>query len=149
MKYLTVLAAALGLASAGAIPLEERDVQTVQLTFYAGPTSYTMSIPADGTTHPTNQNNLNVNIIGSTNYDIFRLCKFNYKPPASGTVTLVGSVSSNENQVLVGPPAPIISVSCQGFCVPIYSDCYRNGQFVGLCCNGYCAANKCRPWTPF
>ncbi|KAK4166904.1 hypothetical protein QBC43DRAFT_367826 [Cladorrhinum sp. PSN259] len=149
MKYLAVLATALGLASATTIPLEQRSAaQTVHLTFYAGPTSYTMTIPADGNTYPTNHNDLNINIIGSTDYDIYRLCKFNYAPPASGTVTLVSSIAGNENQVFVGPPVPIVSVSCQGFCLTTYQDCYRNGQFVGLCCNGYCAANKCRPWTP-
>jgi hypothetical protein len=35
-------------------------------------------------------------------------------------------------------------------CVPTYSDCYRSGQYVGPCCGGFCAANKCRPWvSPF
>ncbi|KAK4463512.1 hypothetical protein QBC42DRAFT_337523 [Cladorrhinum samala] len=150
MKYVSVLATALlGLAStASAVPLEERAVQTVNLKFYAGPATYTMTIPADGQVHPTNHNDLNVNIIESSDYDIFRLCQFHYDPPASGTVTLVSSIAGNANQVFVGPPTPIKSVSCQGVCLTIYQDCYINGQFVAPCCNGYCAANKCRPWSP-
>jgi hypothetical protein len=57
MKYLTILAPALGLlASASAIPLEERDdVQTVHLTFHGGPAEYSMAIPADGTVYPTSR----------------------------------------------------------------------------------------------
>jgi hypothetical protein len=54
MKYLTTLASALGLlASASAIPLEERDVQTVHLTFHGGPAEYSLAIPADGVVYPT------------------------------------------------------------------------------------------------
>jgi len=51
------------------------------------------------------------------------------------------------SQYAVGPPQPIDSVTCSGTCLQTYGDCYVNGQYVGSCCNGYCAANKCRPWT--
>ena len=27
------------------------------------------------------------------------------------------------------------------------ANCYENGQPVGVCCAGFCAANKCRPWV--
>ncbi|KAK4168401.1 hypothetical protein QBC43DRAFT_229028 [Cladorrhinum sp. PSN259] len=151
MKFLAVLATAiLSLASASASPVEERDAaQTLHLIFNAGPVKYNMTIQADGVFHPTFHNDLNVNIIESPDYDIFRFCKFTYVQPGSGTVTLVGSIGNNNQQVMVGPPTPITGVTCQGFCLTVYQDCYdRNGQYVGPCCNGYCAANKCRPWYP-
>ncbi|KAK4034682.1 hypothetical protein C8A01DRAFT_18554 [Parachaetomium inaequale] len=148
MKYFTILAPALGLlASASAIPLEERDdVQTVHLTFHGGPAEYSMAIPADGTVHPTN-NGIAVNIIDAPDYNAFYQCQFH----TQGDATLASSISpTGVNQIMVGPPAPITGVSCQGMCVPTYGDCYRNGQYVGPCCAGYCAANKCRPWvSPF
>ncbi|KAH6845636.1 hypothetical protein B0I37DRAFT_312731 [Chaetomium sp. MPI-CAGE-AT-0009] len=147
MKYLNILAPALGLlASTSAMPLEERDVQTVHLTFQAGPANYAMAIPADGSVHQTNHNDLNVNIIVAPDYNAFYQCKFKFNavtPP-----TLASSISSTgENQILVGPPAPVTEVSCLGMCVPTWGECYRNGQYVGPCCAGYCAANRCRPWV--
>ncbi|KAK3299483.1 uncharacterized protein B0H64DRAFT_371821 [Chaetomium fimeti] len=146
MKYLSILAPALGLlATTSAMPLEERDdVQTVHLTFHAGPTNYTMAIPADGSSHDTNHNDLAVNIIDAPDYNAFYQCDFT----AVGNPTLASSISpTGQNQILVGPPSPITQVSCQGMCVPTYSDCYRDGQYVGPCCAGFCAANKCRPWV--
>lgn len=33
-------------------------------------------------------------------------------------------------------------------CVSVTTeDCVKNGQYVGTCCNGFCAANKCRPYV--
>lgn len=49
MKYLALIASALGLVAASVIPpLEQRDVQTVHLKFRAGPAEYDMAFPADG-----------------------------------------------------------------------------------------------------
>ncbi|KAK4238784.1 hypothetical protein C8A03DRAFT_43523 [Achaetomium macrosporum] len=144
MKYLATLASALGLmASVSAIPLEERDVQTVHLTFHGGPAQYDMVFPADGTVYPTN-NDLSINIIDAPDYNAFYQCKFH----TQGEATFASSISpTGVNQILVGPPQPITGVSCQGMCVPTYGDCYVNGQWVGPCCSGFCAANKCRPWV--
>ncbi|KAK4153251.1 hypothetical protein C8A00DRAFT_43814 [Chaetomidium leptoderma] len=148
MKYFATLASALSLlASASAIPMEQRDdVQTVHLTFHGGPAEYSLAIPADGSVHATN-NAIAVNIIDAPDYNALYQCQFQ----TQGDATLVSSISSTGvNQILVGPPAPITSVSCQGMCVATWSDCYRDGQYVGPCCAGYCAANKCRPWVyPF
>lgn len=57
MKYLNILAPYLGLmAGVSAIPLEERqDVQTVHLTFHAGPAEYSLALPADGSVHQTSE----------------------------------------------------------------------------------------------
>lgn len=176
MKYLLTLASAVGLlASVSATPvssptIHERDVQTVHLTFHGGPAQYTLTLPADGTVHPTSNpppipysspihpsnppplqtdNGLTVSIIDAPDYNAFYNCQFHH---AAGGVTLVSSISpTGANEILVGPPTPITGVSCQGFCVQTYGDCYdSHGQFVGPCCAGYCAANKCRPWVnPF
>lgn len=29
----------------------------------------------------------------------------------------------------------------------VLATCYEGGQFLGECCAGFCAANKCRPWV--
>lgn len=50
MKAFATLAL-LGLAAAS--PLQERDVQTVHLTFHGGPASYSMAFPADGKVYKT------------------------------------------------------------------------------------------------
>lgn len=54
MKNIIATLFALGsFGSAMAQPLEERDVQVAHLTFHAGPVSYQLSVPADGTVVPT------------------------------------------------------------------------------------------------
>ncbi|KAK0712630.1 hypothetical protein B0T26DRAFT_741665 [Lasiosphaeria miniovina] len=140
---------ALGLAAlASAAPLEDRDApQTVHLTFHGGPAEYSMAFPADGNLYPTN-NNIAVNIIDAPDYNAFYQCTF-YTP---GDKTLASSISpTGVGEIFVGPPQPVTGVRCLGFCVATYSDCYNSqGQYVGPCCNGFCAANKCRPWvSPF
>ncbi|KAK0649855.1 hypothetical protein B0T16DRAFT_410792 [Cercophora newfieldiana] len=141
MMLLSATALALGLAAAS--PIEERNTpQTVHLTFHGGPASYSMAFPADGKVYPTN-NNIAVNIIDAPDYNAIPQCTF-YTP---GEKALVGGITSDGvNQVIIGPPQPVTGVSCLGICIPVYGDCYRNGQYVGPCCNGFCAANKCRPW---
>jgi len=154
MLYTIILAA--GLVSAS--PLSERDVQTVHLTFHGGPASYTMAFPADGKVYQTSKslastwtvsnanhpdNNIAVNIIDAPDYNAISQCTF-YTP---GEKALVGGIDgTGVGQVIIGPPQPVTAVSCQGICIPTYGDCYRNGLYVGPCCNGFCAANKCRPW---
>ncbi|KAL2157284.1 hypothetical protein VTH06DRAFT_6222 [Thermothelomyces fergusii] len=145
MKSLSVLVMAFCLlVMALAVPLvDERDgVQTVHLIFHAGPAEYSLAIPADGSVHQTNSD-LAVNIVDAPDYNALYQCEFETQSNA----TLAGSISpEGSNQILVGPPTPVLSVSCQGTCVYTYGDCYRDGQWLGPCCAGYCAANKCRPW---
>lgn len=116
------------------------------------------------TPHATD-NDISVNIIDTPDYNAFSQCTFY----TDGEKTLVQSIGDNgEQQIVVGPPQPIRSVSCQGMCVPTYGKehpilgcvfvlhfltshligmCYdTNGQYVGPCCNGFCAATRCRPW---
>ncbi|ETS78577.1 hypothetical protein PFICI_10639 [Pestalotiopsis fici W106-1] len=137
----------LSLLGLGLLACASADVQTVHLTFHGGPAQYSLTIPADGQVYQTN-NDISVSIIDAPDYNAISQCTFY----TVGDKTLVGGITSEGlQQVLVGPPQPITGVSCYGFCVGIYGDCYDiNGQFVGPCCNGYCAADKCRPWvTPF
>ncbi|KXH62827.1 hypothetical protein CNYM01_03688 [Colletotrichum nymphaeae SA-01] len=125
-------------------PLEDRDApQTVHLTFHGGPASYEMTIPADGQIYPTN-NDISVNIIDAPDYNALGQCTFY----TNGEKALVGGITSQGlQQVIIGPPQPVTGVSCLGICVPIYGMCYDlNGQWVGPCCNGFCAGTRCRPW---
>ncbi|KAI5918703.1 hypothetical protein F4810DRAFT_558420 [Camillea tinctor] len=145
MKFSQPLILALGLLSESlAHPLDERDVQVAHLTFHGGPASYTLDVPADGSVVPTN-NDISVNIIDTPDYNAISQCTFN----TAGEKALVSGISpEGVQQIIVGPPQPIISVSCQGSCVPTYGQCYgTDGQYIGPCCNGFCAASRCRPWN--
>ena len=165
MKCTAFLASALGLlASASAIPLDGRqdEAQTVHLTFHGGPAQYSMAIPADGTVHPTSNylpspllislhgtnthtdSGIAVSMIEAPDYNAYYQCKF-YN---DANATLAPTFSSTGvNQIYVGPPTPITSVSCLGMCVYTYGVCFENGMNVGPCCSGYCAATRCRPWV--
>ncbi|KAK0610162.1 hypothetical protein B0T17DRAFT_546031 [Bombardia bombarda] len=145
MKSLTpVLLLALGLITGStAAPLEERDVQTVHLTFHGGPAEYSLAFPADGNVYATNSS-IAISIIDAPDFLALTQCTF----ITSGEKTLASTITAQGlTQILVGPPQPITGVSCVGSCIYTYGDCYRNGQFLGQCCNGFCAANKCRPWV--
>ncbi|KAI0595165.1 hypothetical protein F4775DRAFT_595519 [Biscogniauxia sp. FL1348] len=145
MKFSQPLILALGLFSESlAHPLDERDVQVAHFTFHGGPASYELAVPADGSVVPTN-NGISVNIIDAPDYNAIVQCTFN----TAGEKTLVSGISPDGiQQIIVGPPQPIISVSCQGSCVPTYGQCYgTDGQYIGPCCNGFCAATRCRPWN--
>ncbi|KAM3069000.1 hypothetical protein ACMFMG_004175 [Clarireedia jacksonii] len=134
---------ALALATLTGALAAPTDFFGVDITFAGGPASYELTIPADGQVHPTG-NDLSVSLIRSSNFDVYHLCTFYH----DSDVTLV----NNGGIVSVGPPTPITGVSCpitEGNCIPTYGDCYSpfTGQFLGTCCDGYCAANKCRPFT--
>ncbi|KAI1473142.1 uncharacterized protein F4812DRAFT_40756 [Daldinia caldariorum] len=132
------------IASSSAHPVEERDVQVAHLTFHGGPASYELAVPADGSVVNTN-NDISVSIIDAPDYNAIYQCTFN----TAGEKTLVGSIDTHTGlqSIIVGPPQPIISVSCQGSCIPTWGTCFSNGQYTGSCCNGFCAATRCRPWN--
>ncbi|RYO75388.1 hypothetical protein DL766_005616 [Monosporascus sp. MC13-8B] len=144
MQFLKTAILGLSLATASlSQPLEDRQIQIIYFTFHGGPASYQLAVPDDGTVMPTN-NNIAVSIIDTPDYNALALCDFN----TAGVATLQPYVTPDGlQQIIVGPPQPIISVSCKGKCVPTYGECYINGQFVGPCCDGFCAANRCRPWN--
>lgn len=68
-------------------------------------------------------NGLNINLIISDNYDPYTFCKFK---TAGTEVTLAPSLIKRPedfypiNEIAVGPPQAIISVSCFGVCLGIY-----------------------------
>ncbi|KAI5859292.1 hypothetical protein GGS23DRAFT_586457 [Durotheca rogersii] len=133
-------------AQAWAHPVEEPSppVQVAHMTFHGGPASYELEVPADGTVVYT-ENDLIISIIDTPDYNAISQCTFN----TAGEKTLVNSIDTRTGlqSIIVGPPQPIISVSCVGTCVPVYGICFNNGQYVGPCCNGFCAATRCRPWN--
>ncbi|RYP64625.1 hypothetical protein DL770_009160 [Monosporascus sp. CRB-9-2] len=138
----TILGLSLATASLSQ-PLEDRQVQIITLTFHGGAASYELAVPTDGTVIPTN-NNMDVSIIDTPDYNAISQCTFN----TAGVADLQPYVTPDGlQQIIVGPPQPIISVSCEGTCVPTWGECYINGQWVGPCCDGFCAANRCRPWN--
>ena len=60
---------------------------------------------------------MNINIIDAPDYNAFSQCTFY----TDGEKELVQSIGDDgTQQILVGPPQPIRSVSCQGMCVPTY-----------------------------
>lgn len=128
-----------------ALPAPELEARTgiavVNLKFQGGPASYSLQVPADGNYYPTN-NGLNINIIQTPDFNAYQNCEFH----TAGEKALVQGVIDGVQSIAVGPPQPILGVTCHGTCIPNYSDCYRDGQYLGECCNGYCAANKCRAW---
>ncbi|OTB09363.1 hypothetical protein M426DRAFT_6637 [Hypoxylon sp. CI-4A] len=145
MMFTSVILLGLGLAaSSSAHPLEDRDVQVAHLTFHGGPASYELDVPADGTVVYTN-NDISVSIIDAPDYNAINQCTFN----TAGEKALVSSIDTKTGlqSVIVGPPQPITSVSCQGSCVATYGECFSGGQYVGPCCNGFCAGDRCRPWN--
>ena len=85
-----------------------------------------------------------MSIIDAPDYNALSQCTFNTVNEA----TLVGHITEDgQQQIIVGPPTPITSVSCEGMCVPTYGECTKNGQYVGPCCAGFCAGTRCRPWN--
>ncbi|KAK0619444.1 hypothetical protein B0T14DRAFT_430632 [Immersiella caudata] len=141
--------AALSLPTEG--PLNKPPAQQVHLIFRAAPVQYEMAIPADGKLYPTPKNGLNVNLIDAPDFNIDQ-CEFHTvkESPVTyvwQTTNSLSVASWRISQYAVGPPQIITGVTCRGTCLGVYSTCFENGQFLGECCNGYCAANKCRPYT--
>ncbi|KAL0955339.1 hypothetical protein HGRIS_004222 [Hohenbuehelia grisea] len=117
--------------------------QSVQLIFHGGPVQYSWGLLANGTLQSTG-NDLIVDTIDAPNYNALQNCQF----ITDNDKTLVGAFSSTGvPQITVGPPQPIRAVSCQGVCIPTFGDCFRDGQSLGTCCAGFCAANKCRSFS--
>ncbi|GAB1312642.1 hypothetical protein MFIFM68171_02852 [Madurella fahalii] len=117
--------------------------QMVHLVFHAAAATYDLTIPSDGQSHPTN-NGLNVNLITAPDFNIDQ-CQFSTHQPA----TFVWQTTKDNppvSEYAVGPPQPVDAVTCRGTCIPTYGTCFENNAYIGHCCNGYCAATKCRPW---
>ncbi|EQL02997.1 hypothetical protein G6O67_005214 [Ophiocordyceps sinensis] len=124
------------------------DVQTAHLKFRASssPDTYDLTIQADGNVVKTDRDKLAIGLVDAPDYYAASLCKFE----TPGKVKISSKVAGDRytQQVVLDPPQPILSVKCQGMCVQTYGACYDvHGQPVGPCCNGFCMANRCRPWN--
>lgn len=70
----------------------------------------------------TTDNTMDISLIRSDDYDPFNFCQFQ---TVGGEVALVSGIAQKTrdfwpiNEVSVGPPRPILSVSCSGVCVAI------------------------------
>ncbi|KAI0966214.1 hypothetical protein F4678DRAFT_303977 [Xylaria arbuscula] len=105
MQFTDSLVLCLGLiAGTHAQPVEERGSVVAHLIFHGGPASYELYVPTDGTVVQTN-NGISVDTIDTPNYDALDWCTFN----TQGVKTLTGS----STQITVGPPQPVLSVSCR------------------------------------
>ncbi|KAI1185161.1 hypothetical protein F5B17DRAFT_409017 [Nemania serpens] len=110
MQFPSSLVIALGLiAKIQARPAEDREIVVAHFTMHGGPASYELFVPTDGTVISTGTD-LSISIIDTPNYDAISLCTFNTPGPKA----LVGSVTPQGlKQITVGPPQPILSVSCR------------------------------------
>lgn len=76
---------------------------------------------------PLIDSGISVDIIDAPDYNAFSQCVFYTKD----NKTLVQSVGPGDSQhIVVGPPQPIVAVSCLGMCVPTY------GEFIPVACVG-------------
>lgn len=86
-----------------------------------------------------------MSVIEAPDYPVFSQCEFY----ARGAKDVTGSVTEDGLQlVAIGPPQPVLGVSCYGSCVATWGACEGDrGQILGSCCNGFCASKKCVPWA--
>lgn len=80
-------------------------------------------------------NDLNVNLITAPDFDAYRLCTFK---TATNEVTFAPSLTQRPgdvwpiNQIAVGPPQKIISVTCTGTCIGVYGKCLSTNALCSL-----------------
>ncbi|KAK1828713.1 hypothetical protein QBC39DRAFT_415877 [Podospora conica] len=149
MKFQAALLLPLALASPVWQP--QPRAPTVHMTLTAAAANYTMTFPADGSTHQTpieKQKDI-VNIVDA-DYDL-KLCTFD---TPKKTVP-----AGSSNHIELGPPQPVTAVRCggsvpptspkPGSCVPLWEDCSNRNNGGGqsaTCCNGIvCSGGVCRP----
>ncbi|KAK8061501.1 hypothetical protein PG994_007867 [Apiospora phragmitis] len=147
MKASFYVPLSLGLANGMlAHPLEPESSwpQLLTLVFHSADGQYPMRLPADGREHLTN-NAMTVNYIDAPDFTAQKQCTFR----TPGKVALVNGIDSRGlQQILVGPPQPVVGVTCSGTCVPTWITCVnpRTGAELGECCSGYCDKGRCQPW---
>ncbi|KAK4629484.1 hypothetical protein CLAFUW4_08003 [Fulvia fulva] len=98
-------------ASALAAPTEKRQAG-ITIDFIGGPASYSLTIPQDGSWVPTNSD-LNISKLRSS-ANILQICQFQTNPPPAQAAAAV-YVPSDDGAIDVGPPQPIVAVSCSGY----------------------------------
>lgn len=127
--------------------------QTAHLLFRGADAQalYSMSVVADGTAHATSDTDTAVALVDAPDYNAAVLCDLDFALPAGATPPAheftIGD-DGRTGQVKITPPTPVRAIRCQGTCVGTQGTCNgADGQGPKLCCNGYCAANLCRPWN--
>ncbi|KAF4119927.1 hypothetical protein GMORB2_3615 [Geosmithia morbida] len=145
---LSVLATALFSGALAAPSKDPRhDIQTAHFIFHGVESgSYHLTVKADGNVTKI-YNELPINTIEINDYDANSQCVFKGLDGTKIESKLHIDTETGDQSLILPEGTPIASVSCQGFCVYNYAACYSNGQMVGPCCNGLCAANLCRPWN--
>jgi hypothetical protein len=123
--------------------------QPLTSIFYGGPASYSLDLYADGNTYDTStppfcsskfssfswklgfkadantDNDLDINLITVNNFDAYDSCSFY----TTGQQEVVGT--NLDGTIELGPPQPILSVSCKptpvppGICLPDYGMCFH------------------------
>lgn len=149
LAAITVLSSVVAAAADSATP-----PQTAHLTFRGpdGNPLYSMSVLADGAVRATSDDGASaVSAIDAPDYNAAVLCDLDFAlpPGAPGPPEHEFAVGADGHtgQVRITPPTPIRAVRCLGECVETLGTCNgASGQPPRLCCNGYCAANLCRPW---
>ncbi|KAK8043618.1 hypothetical protein PG993_006048 [Apiospora rasikravindrae] len=147
MKASICVPLGLGLANgilANPLELPRPGPQLLTLVFHGADGQYTMRMPADGREHLT-QNGMAVNYIDAPDFTAQKQCTFR----TPGKVALVNGIDSRGlQQILLGPPQPVVGITCSGTCVPTWIMCVnpRTGVELGECCSGYCDKGRCQPW---
>jgi hypothetical protein len=87
-----------------------------------------------------------IEYVQANDYNAREACTFDTSSEAS--FELQTDTETGEQRITINPPQAVSSVSCQGTCIATYGACYdTNGQPLGACCAGFCAATRCRPWN--
>ncbi|KAK8104228.1 uncharacterized protein PG998_011261 [Apiospora kogelbergensis] len=147
MKSLVQILLGLALASGVLTHAMEAPIskpQLVTLVFHSADGQYNLRLPADGREHLTN-NAKAVNYIDAPDFTAQKQCVFR----TPGKVALVNGIDRRGlQQILLGPPQPVIGVTCSGTCVPTWVTCVSTSTGVerGECCSGYCDKGRCQPW---
>ncbi|KAJ3493641.1 hypothetical protein NLG97_g4609 [Lecanicillium saksenae] len=111
---------------------------------------YNLSVVADGSAHDTGNAHTSISLVDAPDYNAATLCDFDFEladgaAPPKHEFTI--GEDGHTGQVKISPPTPVKGIKCQGSCVSNYGTCNgADGQGPKLCCNGFCAADKCRPW---
>lgn len=130
---------------------EEYPINTANLTFYqsSGQLAYHLSVYADGGANPTHDWNTKVGYLDAPDYLASSFCHYEYNLPAGAPEPKTRDTIAPDGRtgrVVFDPPTGIRDVRCKGFCVGQQGVCNGNGVIPKVCCNGYCAADLCRPW---
>lgn len=152
MQFSTPMLALLLSTLTSANPLSARDEtpQTAHFTFHSTSSStYDLDVLTDGSPQLTKKD-CKVVSVDINDYNANTQCVFKDTSDKEIEGELRIDNETGDQSLSFGEEGKVVkSVSCEGMCLGIYADCYdpSAGMNLGPCCNGFCAANKCRPWS--